>query len=140
MNFMYLDTNVLVRFVTGEPEKQAQEVAKLVSVAESGKVRLCVLPLVLAEAVYVLNGFYQHPRAKVSAALSHLIGCPGFHSLEQNKMIEALELFSTTKIDFADCYLAASAKIDGVPVVSFDRDFDKIAGVIRKNPKEAHLP
>jgi predicted nucleic acid-binding protein len=139
MKSVYLDTNVLVRFVTGEPEKQAQEVAKLVCSAESGKIRLCVLPIVLAEAVYVLNGFYQHPRAKVSAALAHLLGCPGFHSPEHDRMIESLELFATTKIDFADCYLAAASKMDHTAVVSFDRDFDKIPGVTRKPPGEPCL-
>ncbi len=137
MNSVYLDTNVLVRFVTGEPENQAREVAELVSVAESGKIRLCVLPIVLAEAVYVLNGFYEHPRAKVSAALSHLLGCPGFHSPETERMIQALKLFAASKIDFTDCYLAAASKLDRAAVVSFDRDFDRIHGVTRKRPGDA---
>jgi predicted nucleic acid-binding protein len=136
MKSVYLDTNVLVRFVTGEPEPQAREVAKFISAAESGKMKFCVLPMVLAEAVYVLNGFYQHPRAKVSTALSHLITCPGFQSPEQDRMILALQLFTETKIDFADCYLAAISKIDGTTIASFDRDFDKIQGVTRMKPDE----
>jgi predicted nucleic acid-binding protein len=51
-----LDTNTLVRFVTGEPEDQAREVADLIAAAEAGKIQLCVLPMVLAETVSVLNG------------------------------------------------------------------------------------
>jgi predicted nucleic acid-binding protein len=137
MKTVLLDTNTLVRFVTGEPENQAREVAELVSAAESGKIRLRVIPMVLAEAVYVLNGFYAHPRAKVAAALSHLISCPGFHSPDHEKMIRALKLFGAGKIDFADCYLAAVSILDETTVISFDRDFDKLHGVTRKQPKDA---
>ena len=139
MKCVYLDTNVLVRFVTGEPEAQARQVAKFISAAETGKTKLCVLPMFLAEAVYVLNGFYDHPRAKVSAALAHLIACPGFQSPEQDRMLLALQLFKETKIDFADCYLAAVSKIDGSAIASFDRDFDKIQGVTRMKPGEPCL-
>lgn len=137
MKTALLDTNTLVRFVTGEPEDQAREVAELVTAAESGKIRLSVIPMILAEAVYVLTGFYGHPRAKVADALSHLISCPGFQSPDHERMIRALKLFGAGKIDFADCYLAAISIIGETTVISFDRDFDKLHGVTRKRPKDA---
>lgn len=137
MKAALLDTNTLVRFVTGEPENQAREVADLVSAAESGKIRLCVIPMILAEAVYVLSGFYGHPRAKVAAALSHLISCPGFQSPDHERMILALKLFGASKIDFANCYLAAVSILEETIVISFDRDFHKLQGVTRKQPKDA---
>ena len=137
MKTVLLDTNTLVRFVTGEPEDQAREVAELISAADLGKIRLCVIPIVLAEAVYVLTGFYGHARAKVAAALSHLIACPGFQSPEHERMIRALKLFGAGKIDFADCYLAAVSILEQTSVISFDRDFDKLHGVTRKKPKDA---
>lgn len=136
MKAALLDTNTLVRFVTGEPENQAREVADLVSAAESGKIRLCVIPMILAEAVYVLSGFYGHPRAKVAAALSHLISCPGFQSPDHERMILALKLFGASKIDFANCYLAAVSILEETIVISFDRDFHKLQGVTRKQPKD----
>ncbi len=137
MKTAHLDTNTLVRFVTGEPEGQAREVAELISAADSGKIRLCVIPIVLAEAVYVLTGFYGHPRAKVAATLAHLIACPGFQSPEHARMIHALKLFGANKIDFADCYLAAVSILDQTTVISYDRDFDKLHGVTRKKPEDA---
>lgn len=137
MKTALLDTNTLIRFITGEPENQAREAAELVAAAESGKIRLCVIPMILAEAVYVLTGFYGHPRAKVAAALYHLIACPGFQSPDHERMIRALKLFGVGKIDFADCYLAAASFLDETMVISFDRDFDKLQGVTRKQPKDA---
>ena len=138
MNALLLDTNVLIRFVTGEPPDQAEEAAGLFTAAENGKVRLNVLPMVLAEAVFVLTGFYEQPRSKVAEVLAHLIACPGFHSTEQEPMLRALKLFGSGNLDFVDCYLAATSIVNGLTVISFDKDFDKIHGVARKTPEAAH--
>ena len=138
MKALLLDTNVLIRFVTGEPTDQAEEVAGLFTAAETGKVRLNVLPMVLAEAVFVLTGFYEQPRSKVAEVLAHLISCPGFHSAEQEPMLRALKLFGADKIDFVDCYLAATSILNASTVISYDKDFDEIHGVTRKTPAAAH--
>jgi predicted nucleic-acid-binding protein len=131
---LLLDTNVLVRFVTGEPADQATQVAGLFAAAEAGHARLSVLPMVLAEAVFVLTGFYEHPRAKVAEVLTHLISCPGFQSDEHERMIHALKLFGAGKLDFVDCFLAAASILEKRVVISFDKDFDKLHGVTRKSP------
>ena len=102
--------------------------------AEAGKVKLTVLPMVLAEAVFVLTGFYEQPRSKVADVLSHLISSPGFHSEEQERMLRALKLFGTGKLDFVDCYLAAVSIRDGRSLVSFDKDLGKLQGIITGKP------
>jgi predicted nucleic-acid-binding protein len=136
MKPLLLDANILLRFITGEPAAQAQEVADLFRAAEAGKARLAVLPIVLAEAVFVLTGFYEHPRSKVAEVLSHLISCPGFHSDEQDRMLQALKLFGAGKLDFVDCYLAASSIRDGRSLVSFDRDLVKLHGIKAGPPRD----
>jgi predicted nucleic acid-binding protein len=134
MKPLLLDTNILLRFITGEPAEQAKEVAELVKAAEAGKVKLTVLPMVLAEAVFVLTGFYEQPRSKVADVLSHLISCPGFHSEEQERMLHSLKLFGTGKLDFVDCYLAAASIREGRVLVSFDRDLAKLHGISTGKP------
>jgi predicted nucleic acid-binding protein len=134
MKPLLLDTNILLRFITGEPADQANEVADLVKAAEAGKVKLTVLPMVLAEAVFVLTGFYEQPRSKVVDVLSHLISCPGFHSEEQERMLHALRLFGANKLDFVDCYLAAVSIREGRALVSFDRDLAKLHGITTGKP------
>ena len=131
-----LDTNILLRFITGQPAGQANEVADLFRAAEAGEVRLVVLPMVLAETVFVLTGFYEHPRSKVADVLSHLISCPGFHSDEQERMLHSLKLFGAGKLDFVDCYLAAASIREGRAVVSFDRELPKLHGITAKKPRD----
>lgn len=134
MKPLLVDTNVLLRFITGEPAEQASHVAKLFEAADKGKVRLTVLPMVLAEAVFVLTGFYEHSRSKTAEVLSHLLSCPGLGSSEQQTILHALKLFGAGKMDFVDCYLAAASICDGQTVVSFDKDFAKLHGVILQKP------
>jgi predicted nucleic-acid-binding protein len=136
MKPLLVDTNILLRFITGEPAGQAKEVAELVAAAEAGNVRLSVLPMVLAEAVFVLTGFYEHPRSKVAEVLTHLISSPGFHAAETERMLHALKLFGAGKLDFVDCYLAAASIRDGSGLVSFDRDLAKLHGITAGKPGE----
>ncbi len=136
MKPLLLDTNILLRFITGEPADQAKEVAGLVAAAEAGKVRLAVLPMVLAEAVFVLTGFYEHPRSKVAEVLSHLISSPGFQNDEPERMLHALRLFGAGKLDFVDCYLAAASIREGRTLVSFDRDLAKLHAISVQKPRD----
>ena len=136
MKPLLLDTNILLRFITGEPADQAKEVAGLVAAAEAGKVRLAVLPMVLAEAVFVLTGFYEHPRSKVAEVLSHLISSPGFQNDEPERMLHALRLFGAGKLDFVDCYLAAASIREGRTLISFDRDLAKLHAISVQKPRD----
>jgi predicted nucleic acid-binding protein len=136
MKPLLLDTNILLRFITGEPTGQAEEVASLVAAAEAGKVRLAVLPMVLAEAVFVLSGFYEHPRSKVAEVLTHLISSPGFHADESERMLHALKLFGAGKLDFVDCYLAAASIREGRVLVSFDQDLAELHGITARKPAD----
>jgi predicted nucleic-acid-binding protein len=136
MKTALLDTNTLVRFLTGEPETQARETAELFASAEQGRIRLLVLPLVVAEVVFVLTGFYRQDRQAVATALSVLLASPGFISPERDRLLHALKLFGSGKLDFVDCYLAAISIVEKLPLVSFDQALGKLHGVTRKSPKD----
>jgi predicted nucleic acid-binding protein len=47
----------------------------------------------------------------------------------------ALDLFGQTNLDFEDCLTIEHARRNGCSaIVSYDRDFDAVAGVIRREP------
>jgi len=66
MKKLLVDTNILVRFFTKDPPKQAEKVRSLVALADAGKITLVVLPVIVAETVYTLESFYKIPRNKVA--------------------------------------------------------------------------
>jgi len=88
-----------------------------------------VLPAVLAECVFVLESFYEHPRGHISSALGRLISSPGVEIAGRRFTSTALERYRKQKVHFVDCLLAATAAAEDIPVATFDQDFRKFADV-----------
>jgi len=110
-------------------EKHAKAAGKLFDACDRGDVVIVVLPAVLAECVFVLESFYEHPRGNVSSALGRLISSPGVEIGGTTIHLDALERYRKTKVHFVDCVLAATAAAEDTPVATFDQDFRKFADV-----------
>lgn len=131
-----VDTNVLVRFFTGEPPELAAKARRLVERADAGEVLLLVLPVIIAETFYTLESFYELERRLVAAKLSALLQSRGIEALESTRVLDALSRCEHRGAHFADAYLAASGVELNHPIASFDRDFDRFRDVERIEPKE----
>ena len=130
MKTYLVDTNVILRFLTGEPESQARQAAQLFQHCENGDALLKISPIVIAEVVFVLTGkIYKLRRNVVAEQLEVFLSNPSFQVQELDETLLALKLFKAHPIDFADAYLAASAQLAGDAVASFDKDFKKIDGL-----------
>ena len=69
-----VDTNLIVRHLVQDHEKHAKAAGRLFDACDRGDVVIVVLPAVLAECVFVLESFYEHPRGDIASALGTLIG------------------------------------------------------------------
>lgn len=126
MKTYLLDTNVILRFLTGEPAAQAQQAKLFFEQCESGVLSIRILPLVIAEVVFVLTGkYYQMDRAEVVEALILFLENPSFDVADRDSLIHGLQIFKQHTIDYADAYLAAEAQTHDCGIVSFDQDFQK---------------
>ena len=132
---LLLDTNVILRFLTGEPKAQAEGARNLFVSAAAGDVVLEVSPVIVAEVFYTLESFYKVDREEVAGRLSALLSRKGVKVQESERVFDALRRLKTFNVGFADAYLAAAASIDSVPVASFDRDFDRFKDIKRFEPK-----
>ncbi len=124
-----VDTNLVVRYLVQDHEKHAKAAGKLFDACDRGDVVIVVLPAVLAECVFVLESFYEHPRGHISSALGRLISSPGVEIGGATIHLDALERYRKTKVHFVDCLLAATAAAEDTPVATFDQDFRKFADV-----------
>lgn len=124
-----VDTNLIVRYLVQDHEKHAKAAGKLFDACDRGDVVIVVLPAVLAECVFVLESFYEHPRGHISSALGRLISSPGVEIGGATIHLDALERYRKTKVHFVDCLLAATAAAEDTPVATFDQDFRKFADV-----------
>jgi predicted nucleic-acid-binding protein len=124
-----IDTNLIVRHLVQDNEKQASVAGKLFDACDRGQVAIVVLPAVLAECVFVLESFYEHERTDITSALSRLISSPGVEIVDAAIHLDALDRYARSKVHFVDCLIAATATVEDMPVASFDQDFRKFDGV-----------
>jgi len=130
-----LDTNVIVRFLTGDHPTHSPRSRKLFARAAAGDVTLVVTDLAMAETAWVLQSFYSLDRDAITAALKDLIDSAGIEVENKATLLSALRNFAQTDVNFVDAYHAAVAAAKSIAIVSFDRDFDQFAGVKRVEPQ-----
>ena len=123
-----VDTNLIVRYLVQDHEKHAKAAGKLFDACDRGDVVIVVLPAVLAECVFVLESFYEHPRGDIASALGRLISSPGVE-IDAAIHLDALDRYRKTKVHFVDCLIAATAATEDMPVASFDQDFRKFTDI-----------
>ena len=124
----FLDTNVLIRHLTGDPPALARRASAFLATADE----LLLADLIVAEVVYVLESFYEVARARVADLVRAVIGFPAIVVVDAPLLLRALEVYELERIDFAEAYLVASAEASGVgAIASFDRSIDRVATVQR---------
>lgn len=128
----FLDANVLVRHLTGDPPEQAERATRYLRDADE----LLLPDLILAEVAYVLESFYETPRAQVAATLRAVLAFPAIRVIDADLLQRAIELYDLLRLDFADAYLVASAERTGIGVVvSFNRGIDRATSIHREEPR-----
>jgi predicted nucleic acid-binding protein len=127
----FVDTNVLVRHLTGDPPEQAARATRLLSRAG----QLLLPDLVLAEVVYVLESVYRVPRPRVAELARAIVAFPAIEVVDEPALLRALEVYELHRLDFAGAYLVAEAEISGVnAVASFDKAIERVPTVRRVEP------
>jgi len=127
MSRLWVDANIVLRFITKEPENMAERAARLMAQAEAGEVSLYIAPLVLAEIVWVLRSFYQYDMAEIAAVLMPLVTASGIEVEDRELAIRSLESSRDQHVDYIDAYLAHQAAASGERVCTFDTtDFRKL--------------
>lgn len=117
-----VDTNLVVRYLVQDHEKHAKAAGKLLDACGRGEVVIVALRTVLAECVFVLESFYEHPRGHIVAALARLIASPGVEISGVEIHLDALHRYQETKVHFADCLIAATSASEEIPVATFENE------------------
>ncbi len=137
MSVPFVDTDMIIRLLTGDdPEKQAAAAA-LFHKVQDGQLQVAAPDTVIADAVYVLASprLYHIPHPAVRHLLAPLVQLPGFRIRNRRAVLRALELYARFSIDFGDALIVASMEGAGSQLVfSYDRDFEGIEGITRQAP------
>lgn len=132
----YVDTDVLIRLLTGDDPKKQEASAILFEKVEKGTSVLSAPDTAIADAVFVLSSkYYDLSRVKIRDLLVALLRYPNFKVENKQVLIKALDLYALKNIDFGDAMLAVlTLESQNRLIYSYDYDFDKIQGIKRKEP------
>jgi predicted nucleic acid-binding protein len=127
----FVHTNILVRHLTGDPPDMAARATAYLGTEPE----LLLTDLVAAEAVYVLESFYEAPPDQVAQAVRSVITFNSMVCVDAALLLRAIEVYEIERIDFAEAYLVACAESTGVgAIASFDRSIDRVSSVQRVEP------
>ena len=114
-----LDTNILVRYLTKDDEKQWKKAAEIIE----GKEQCFVANIVLCELVWVLRGNpYQFSREEISNTIDLMLQCSVFELENRSIVYQALQRFQQVSADFSDYLIGVIAQNSGCcSTATFDR-------------------
>lgn len=132
MTAAFLDTNVIVRYITGLPPNMASRAAEIIDRLDD----LWVTPVAIAEAAYILTTVYQLPREHVVDHLMEFLLKENIYSyaIDQGLLLQGLLLCRPSgRISIPDSLIWASARSAGAQIVySFDERFPDLGLEVRR--------
>lgn len=124
-----VDTNVLVRLLTADDDRQSEYAKQLVRAVGQRAEKLFVPLTVTLELEWVLRSAYCFAKDQVLAAFSSLLETREFQFQDEFVVEEALDTYQAQQIDFAEClHLACAATAAQLPMLTFDLRAARVHG------------
>ncbi len=121
-----LDTNVIVRFLTGNSDDKFKGVYVFFQDIEQGKINIELKLIVLFQTIFVLKSFYKVPKSQIVKAMKGILKFKGLKIIEKKTVVSMMEIWDSNSIEIVDAYLIACLKKNSQNTLySYDKDFDK---------------
>lgn len=117
-----VDTNVLVRFLVQDDEKQAQIATQLLTDTEAAKQPLFVSNVVVLELMWVLGSSYEVSREDILDSLGDLLSMTALEFQDQAIVRDFVMSAQNNSYDLADLLISQVAKGKGCDTtLTFDK-------------------
>ena len=132
----FVDTNVFVRYLTGDDEKKAAAFESLLVQASSGKIRLVTSEIVIAELVWVLESFYKLKPSVITELIRAILNTEGLRIKGSDLIEKALDIYESQNIDFIDAHIIVYMQSNHIETLySFDKKhLSNVNGIQRIEP------
>jgi predicted nucleic-acid-binding protein len=107
-----IDTNVLVRYLVNDDEKQAMRAKHLIDTIAKKSDHVFLGCIVLVETVWVLESAYGFTRSELAEVVTDVLMSSLFRLERKEEVEKALGHFRKGKADFSD-YLSAEISVAG---------------------------
>ncbi len=131
----FLDTNVFLRHLRQDHPDHSPRATAFFARVQGGEVIVRTADTVIFETVYTLQSLYQQAREAIRDTLLPLIELLGILLDGKPRFHRAFALYMIRGLSFADCFhVALMEERRLTEIVSFDRGFDRVAGITRVEP------
>lgn len=131
----FLDTNILIRYLTRDDREKAERCLQLLQRAEARELELATSELVIAEVVWVLQSRTDLERSSIRDVLLPIISLAALRLPNKQLWPQVFDLYCDKRIDFIDAYNAVMMQRAGIEeIYSYDTDFDRLEGITRITP------
>lgn len=135
----FLDTNVIIRYLTRDDEQKAEACYQLFRRVSTGDETLLTSETIIAEVTYVLSSNrapYHLSHNEIRVRLLPILMLRGLRMPQKQVCINALDIYgSSPSLDFEDALSVAHMQQQGITqIITYDRDFDQIPNIQRQEP------
>ena len=124
-----IDTNVLVRYLVKDDEKQFALAQTLITEALATGQPVMISMLVSLETEWVLRSLYKISKPQIASVLARLLESKDVVFEDEECLEEALYHWNGSQADFADCLIVAKNRRLGCSsFFTFDTKAGKLAG------------
>lgn len=125
---VYIDTNVLVRFLRADHPELSQKAKDIFLKAQKGKIIIYLDELIIAETIWLLSSFYKLKRQEIFITLQELVSQDWIINPRKKIIFDSLFLFSSSNLAFVDCWVSCVSKSNAGKLITFDKKLEKLAG------------
>ena len=117
-----VDTNILIRFLVRDDQKQADLVYRKLKNTENDKDTLYVPLLIVLETIWVLESVCAVSKQEILESIDELLLMPVFEFEAPSVILGGIKSANTSKLELPDLLIAHSAKRSGCKtVITFDK-------------------
>jgi predicted nucleic-acid-binding protein len=126
-----LDTNVLVRFLVRDDERQFAAACALINPEGGDAEEILVSLMALLETEWVLRSRYGMPKEEIIETISALLGTEGMWLEDESAVEEAIFNWKNGTANFADCLIGSRNRRLGCrATATFDAKAARLPGFV----------
>jgi predicted nucleic acid-binding protein len=131
-----IDANVFLRHLTQDHPDFSPRASTLFARIERGELRATTSATAIFETIFTLQRRYGGSREEVRETVGGLLNLAALEVEGRNRLMRALDVYVQHRMSFGDAYNVALMEELGIEeIASFDRDFEKVPGIRRIDPR-----
>ena len=120
-----IDTNILVRLITGDIPKLHQKALQFFEKVENNEIKGLLTESIIAEVYYVLKSFYKFKKEQIIEDLQAILSNENILYENKSEIFETFSILKTRNLSFVDALLCAKSNMYDYTLMSFDKNLLK---------------